>query len=287
MALTRRASLAPTPKIHSAVYQSLRAVEERVATRPIKDFARALVNHFDFLPTKVELEVASALEPHGKDGTYHLLVVVRPDETDPPFSLSLKVLDRADFVPAPGSPAEVLVTNDALLLEQREIEFLVRPNNPKAAQRLALQMTGETASGQRIDDVKSCPVEVGGTISFQPIPIDKLLGYYEGCDARPVAGRAFVGRQEELDRLQRAVGGPRPSAMILYGARRMGKTSLLDELARRECCTFRPASKTLFLRVGVDGMEDPREGRDFFQSFLELIQQSVLFDSKNEVFGGS
>ena len=46
-------------------------------------------------------------------------------------------------------------------------------------------------------------------------------------------GEAFVGRADVLREVLRSLDNPYENALVLYGQRRIGKTSLLQELATR------------------------------------------------------
>lgn len=72
----------------------------------------------------------------------------------------------------------------------------------------------------------------------------------------------FIGREEELKLLEDLYGSPRFEFLILYGRRRIGKTFLLQEFAKRHNCIFFSAMEK----------NDPMNLRDF----SEVVQ--LYFD---------
>ncbi|PZX00306.1 AAA+ ATPase superfamily predicted ATPase [Pseudomonas sp. 478] len=63
---------------------------------------------------------------------------------------------------------------------------------------------------------------------------DTLLDLYPGVSNTPALGDAFIGRVDELERLNQVlVSARRPSPVLLTGMRRIGKTSLLFAFHRR------------------------------------------------------
>ena len=52
--------------------------------------------------------------------------------------------------------------------------------------------------------------------------------------SRPVGGRVgFYGRQDELRRVERTLNDPNQNCLVIYGQRRIGRTSILLQLERR------------------------------------------------------
>jgi AAA+ ATPase superfamily predicted ATPase len=166
------------------------------------------------------------------------------------------------------------------------LEFIVKPYERAGARRVTFQATGQTASGQHLQEIFRFDVQIGSVGEFVPINIDELLDIYVGYDGRPVSATAFVGREQELTTLERAIVQDNPGAVVIYGVRRLGKTSLLDEFRRRYCWTNRPASKTLFLVVPVDTFQAGDRSKPFLDLFFRLIRDSVIADPKNEGFRG-
>ena len=147
-----------------------------------------------------------------------------------------------------------------------------------------MQSRGETASGQIIELIHRRDVVFGIDQAFQSISDGDLLDIYAGYDAKPVKGPAFVGREQEIAALEHTLVGQDPGAILLYGVRRLGKTSLLDEVRRRRCFTYRPGSRTLFISVPVDQLSLTGSSKPFLDQFLQHIQTSVRWEDKNERF---
>ena len=69
---------------------------------------------------------------------------------------------------------------------------------------------------------------VGDEVLRQPVP-----NPYEGYSGLPVTGPTFVGRENILRHIgDRWAGGAQPPPLILFGHRRMGKSSILRNLGR-------------------------------------------------------
>ncbi|MGD0075659.1 MAG: ATP-binding protein [Candidatus Binataceae bacterium] len=284
-ALAARERSETSPKLRAAILQNYRTIAEGLRDRAFRDFAARIVARLQQGRSEVGLEVPKILEPHETPGCYSLVVQVVPDESDPPLSLLLELLPDPDFVCADFDRAAKEVTREQLLFEPRELEYVIRPRDERAASILTLHLKGETASGRTVDHVERFSVELATREeAFEPIAVDNLLEIYRGYDGRPVTVPAFVGRDEELAVLERCVARENPGAVVLYGARRLGKTSLLDELRRRHCVTSRKGSKTLFLVIPVDEFSLSEASRPFLDRFLKHIWSSILYDPKNRFF---
>jgi hypothetical protein len=283
-ALVMRARSDPSPKLHSAIIQNLRTLQT-LKDRPFKDFAEAIARRIHYVSGRIHLEVSQILEQRQKSKVYTLVASIAPDESDPPLSLSLHLLDSEDFVCVDDDGSRKDIVKETLLFERQEVEFLVRPQGGASVFSMALKITGETASGQALDEIRRFRVELGTEdAGFEAIPINEILDIYEGYDAKPVSGAAFVGREEELKILERAVCRADPGAVVLYGARRLGKTSLLNEVQGRYCLTSKKGSRTLFLSVPVDEFSLGDTAKPFLERFFRHIWNSILHDFKNRAF---
>ena len=280
IALVTRARSEPSPKLHAAIHHNLLVLQQLKG--PFRVFLDRLAKRFDYVSPRTHLEVSPALERHDSR-SYSVVVSIDPDESDPPLSLSLELLDSSDFECVRGDSPLKVVVNDVLLFERYETEYVVRPRGAGAA-TIAFRLYGETASGHRLDSTHRYPVTLAEGEQFERIAVEDLLDVYEGYDGRPVTGYpAFVGREEELANLERTLARGNPGAVVLYGARRLGKTSLLNELTRRYCVTARAWSTTLFLVCPVDEFS-VGDTRPFLDRFLKHIWAALLHDPKNEAF---
>jgi len=284
-ALASRIRQEPATRLQPALVQSYRTIEQSVKERAFKEFAREIIDRVRFLPGQVRLEVQAIAERGKRSREYRLVVRIVPDQTDPPLSLRVEFLETADFSCGEGQTPSQEVTRETPVFEPREIEYSIRKRTLDGATIVVLRAWGETASGQKIDDTTRHRIELQDSEeAFEPLTVDTLLDIYEGYDGAPVSGAAFVGRDEQLAMLERAVGREKPGAVVVYGVRRLGKTSLLWELRRRHCLTSRKGSRTLFLTVPMDEFSFADTSRSFLDRFLKHIQMEVLLDSTNDGF---
>lgn len=281
-ALAMRTRSDPSAKLHSAISQNLRTLQE-LKDRSFRGFTEKVAQRLQYESARIQLDVQKTLERDKNTQNYILIVSVVPDESDPPLSLKVELLEASDFRCAEGFPVKDVV-KETLLFDRQELEYVILPKDPKAAANVILRVVGETASGQSFDKTFPFHVQLGSDQSLPSLGIDELLEIYEGYDARPVSGQAFVGREEELVKLERSVVRSNPGAVILYGARRLGKTSLLYELRLRYCITSRKGSKTLFLVIPTDEFSVGDKPKSFLDRFLKHIRVSVLHDPKNLLF---
>jgi len=290
VALVDRASREPSAKLHAAIRQSfMRLAPHRSKNAPIIDFAEQLMHRLQFDDARIGVRIMSELERTQAGRAWRLLVTVEPDEADPPIDLTVELLsasDVADFGVAEGTPARVVVTQDQVVFDTREVEFLITPHIKAGARFVAIRIEGETGAGQRIQRDYRFEVHMDHGEPFEIITTDELLELYSGYDGKAVTGASFVGREVELETLRLAVGGTRPGAVVLYGVRRLGKTSILDEFKRRNCVTQGKTSRTLYLTIPVDLLQMPSNPDDFHDRFIRHIHQMVLYDDKNGTFHG-
>lgn len=109
----------------------------------------------------------------------------------------------------------------------------------------------------------------------------------------PVGGSpAFVGRTDVLRAVQRVLGNPHENAIVLYGQRRIGKTSVLLELVQRLAASdaYRPvyfdlqdkAARPLAQRITEKLQLPPPEGWNgdapgrFREEFLLQVTRQIM-----------
>jgi len=279
--LSTQVLTAPSPTLLTAIRQSWVMLKTRNIMRPFQEFCKDLLARIKIDEARQEIEISKVLVPDTDYRCYRMLVTIIPDDTDPPLSLSLELISEADFRLVRPETGSVIVVNESLMLTPMELDLVVRPNDISSAQTMVIRLVGETASGRPISHIYREDVTLGDEEQFDQIDVDTLLEIYEGYLGRPVSGHAFVGRKSELASMERSVGGTNPSAVILYGVRRLGKTSLLDELRLRHCVTQKDGSRTLFIVIPVDTFEYREDGGNFSDQFFKLIRDSVNFDPKN------
>ena len=97
------------------------------------------------------------------------------------------------------------------------------------------------------DALLAVAAEVGEVLIARPVTNPYVVG-------DPVVGRGFVGREEILRRLEEYWAGSRvPPSVVLYGHRRMGKTSLLRNLPGRLGASVHVAYVNLLLLGEASG----------------------------------
>ena len=278
--LATRARLDPSPARTSAVRQSAQTIAQQSPSKPFQEFTRRLLARLKYEAATVHVSLVSdTLERDPTANVYRLAVAIRPEDADPPLSLAIE-LEDTDFRLAPGAQRRVVVADNEPLLYPVEIEFLLRPHGTSASS-VALRVTGETVGAQALNLTFTFLVTLSSDAGFESIPVAELLDIYEGIDSKPVTGDAFIGRDDELAALHRAVSESNPGAAILYGTRRLGKTSLLTVLRNCDCTTARPASQTLFIMIPVDEFQIGHDATAFLALFAKHLWRAILFDMKN------
>lgn len=278
--LARRARVEPSPQLVGAIQQNMHRIIE-LKDRPYRDFAQRVAARLKYATGRVMLSVPAELDSDPATGAFRLAVSVEPDEGDPPILLRVTLEPSEDCQVLAGSPRTHEVITEDVMLDRREIDFFVVPRLAAGGATVSISVHGETASGQVIDRVERREVTFGGEVSVAPIGDEELLEIYAGYDAKPVSGPAFVGREEELKVLETAIIKQDGGAVLLYGVRRLGKTSILDEFRRRHCAAFRKGSHVLFVSVPVDQLS-LTDGRPFLDQFLRHVNHSVTKVQKNE-----
>ena len=282
-ALAKRAIAEPSTRLLGAIQQTLVRLSD-LRERPFRDYAQRIAGRLRYATGRVDVHIPEELErdPQRSDG-FRLSVILKPDEGDPPIRLEVGLVPSSDYTLGDGPP-RVLVTTDGVLLDHRTVNFHVKPRTKVKGCALAVEVKGETAAGQLIDGIHRQEVVFGPDQPLQKMYREELLEIYAGYDGKPVSGSAFVGREQELTALEQTLAKPDPGAILIYGVRRLGKTSLLDEVRRRHCLTHRPGSRTLFLNVPVDQLSLTGSEKPFLDQFLQHIRNSVLWEDKNEPF---
>ncbi|UCH97628.1 MAG: ATP-binding protein, partial [Candidatus Aminicenantes bacterium] len=107
---------------------------------------------------------------------------------------------------------------------------------------------------------------VGEDVLRQPV-----LNPYEGYSGLPVTGSTFIGRADIMQRIENhwATTG-QPAAIILYGHRRMGKTSILRSLANRI------DSNTLYVYLDMQNVGWVDHTGQLLLDFAEAIHRTAV-----------
>jgi hypothetical protein len=130
----------------------------------------------------------------------------------------------------PGHSASVLRAG-----ERREVQLTIRPSGEQLRERaftLRVALSFRTRMGERVNGgTYSFPLRIGDPADFEPLenPYERYSGGHVVDDAS-----MFFGREELLERITRQVTtGPLGQCFVLYGQKRSGKTSVLEQLQRR------------------------------------------------------
>ena len=121
---------------------------------------------------------------------------------------------------------------------QREVQFTLQPNGDNEA-TLTLEALYDDDEGERHRSPFSTRIRFGTVGKYVPIPESP---YIPGMPVR--TAEMFFGRQEVLDWITKNIGGAyQQNILVLYGERRVGKTSLLCQLEShpptpRHICIF-------------------------------------------------
>lgn len=277
--LVKRASTTPSSQLRDAIRKNLKFIQSLAVPKPVIIFAESLVAELDFGLVEINVDVLDEILPTDFPNLFKLIVVVTPDVSDPPLSLDIQ-LDQCDFLLA-DFPDGKLAFSEELFFAATEKELLVRTNTTPSTCVVSGIVEGESVSGQKISQSFRKKVEV----RFEKpnlISSEALAEIYEGFEGRPVSGDLFVGRESELVSIEKALITRDPGAVILYGIRRLGKTSLLEEMKRLWCRTHRATSHCLFIFVPVDILEI-RDDKVLSYQFFKLILDSLLRDPKNKL----
>jgi hypothetical protein len=106
---------------------------------------------------------------------------------------------------------------------------------------------------------------VGEEVLRQPV-----LNPYQGYSGLPVTGTTFIGRADIMRRIEnRWATTGQPAAIILYGHRRMGKTSILRSLAKRT------DSNTLYVYLDMQNVGWVDHTGQLLLDFAEAIHRAA------------
>ena len=144
--LSTQVLTAPSPTLLTAIRQSWVMLKTRNVMRPFQEFGKDLLARIKIDEARQEIEISKILVPDSDPKCYRMLVTIKPDDTDPPLSLSLEVISEADFRLVRPETEPVIVVAESLMLSPMELDLVVRPNDLSSAQSMAIRLVGETAS---------------------------------------------------------------------------------------------------------------------------------------------
>lgn len=117
---------------------------------------------------------------------------------------------------------------------------------------IRIRVSARLVTGELLNKDATCELTRvdRSSVNVRRIDNDTLLESYPGVENTPAAGEAFIGRGEELERLNDVlVAARRPSPVLLTGMRRIGKTSLLFAFHERNRLLDRTNAVTVYLSL--------------------------------------
>lgn len=173
-------------------------------------------------PGSVTISLDSDFPWQDADGALGLDVRVKPSLFDPPARLSIRA----------GSAAPFPLCEEPLFTERvvhvplpTDLEFGLDGES-----RLAFTVEGVTVLGATISQASAWAiVRAESTVPIEPWRIETL---WPGARRDPVLrNQGFFGRERELHEIEsRLTSSPRSRSVMLFGERRIGKTSLIRNL---------------------------------------------------------
>ena len=223
--------LSADPALYQTAAQRFLALRERSSgksnTRPwIRLFEQLLsVTRQPEEPLTIGLE-SEYVVPDG-EGNMLIEIELRPSVIDPPHSLSVEFSEISSSV-------TLLEGDQDFLTGPRVITVCVPKEALQAAgdqARIAYRITGCTLLDRSIDVRGVWELQVSHQ-RFLPIDPMRMTRSWPGSQGSPVqADRGFHGRTKEIERIEGYLMDPNHArSVMLYGQRRIGKTSLLLQM---------------------------------------------------------
>ncbi len=148
--------------------------------------------------------------------------------------------------------------------ELRDISDQQAANLPQAEKELILSMAEKWAK------ISTSIAGTVGTVTItQRIPNPYIIG-------DPVIGKRFVGREDILGELQSMWSGDNLSSVVLYGHRRMGKTSILRNLE----AYLPPAISVIY--INLQRVATVTSLAEVLLNMAEEIAQTLAIDAPEE-----
>ncbi len=113
--------------------------------------------------------------------------------------------------------------------------------------------------------------------TLRRIDTDTLLDVYPGVSNTPVVDKAFIGRIDELERLQQVlVSAPNPSPVLLTGMRRIGKTSLLYAFHQRFSASNGGRAISVYQSLAERRVEFASQDHSVSWTFFKAISHGLV-----------
>lgn len=174
----------------------------------------------------LECELESEFVTQQPNGRRLIELRLKPSLANPPKLLEMRLGGE-------NSKFSKIVIQDEPLYGERTIALVVPPDfHPLegGTARIPYEMTGETIFGESVRIRAAWEVKFDDKPAV-PISTDQIIRAWPGASGNPVTrAKGFHGREKELDAIFAYVEAtPRPRSVMLFGQRRIGKTSLAKE----------------------------------------------------------
>jgi len=223
---------------------------------------------------------AAELVELDESGNARLEIKLVPATYDPPDLLKLDVQGPE------GKVTTIALTDEEeALLEERLIQVTLPAGIVKTGDdltQLAYRVYGNTVRNRPIDVRGTWALQSAGHIG-EPLSSDAIMRAWPGASGRPVTSsdtcKGFYGREAEMERIEQSLLAPdRPQSIMVFGQRRVGKTSTLLELAR----SYPPRNGSLTAAfLDIADLRIPPTG-GMASAFYEKILSAIESGSMNE-----
>lgn len=213
----------------------------------------------------------------GRVGDVPFEVVLRPSGFDPPERLDVEI----GIVPNVWR-ASLLAEGEYLFKERTVVVHIPHAGLERDGDlvRVPYRFTGQTCRGRDLDVRGTWELQARTSV-FTPLTEAERREYWPGTGGNPVTGAFFLGRQLEVQKLERLLrSSDRPHSAMLIGQRRIGKTSLLLHLA----ASMPPSAGNIGAAfVDVAGLRLSPD-RPIATSLFDYLVDRVLGSPDNAVF---
>ncbi|MCP4523804.1 MAG: ATP-binding protein, partial [Candidatus Gracilibacteria bacterium] len=254
---------------------------EGSAPNPIKDFISSISTTAISTEYKQEVDFLT-MEKTSIDDIFRVVLIVKPAIEDPPLSLSVKILSDeklSDFKIAEEDTALKEITKDEPLFEALEVEFLLESRSALNSGRITVLLEGETVGNVNILQQESYDYEDAFVQEYHEVSHELIRDIYNGesnlLSGKPALHDEFIGRRDELENLKRSTSYKNQPLIILYGVRRLGKTSILYKLRDEACATNNSRNNILYIPVAVDNLSFKVGNNSFDEQLFKHIKMSI------------
>ncbi|MDR3571992.1 MAG: AAA family ATPase [Candidatus Pacebacteria bacterium] len=291
-----RAAAASRPDLVFVAQALADQISSSAKTAPFRDFVKTLPIAAEFVRPSLEVTIDEGLrlrnERQDSDGI-DVTVVVRPVGLVP-AKLEATLFADDDVTFADNSKRRDLASTPLYFACDFSIKLRFGMSwygsgSSSFRDAVRLRVTALTVTGERFSADVSCSVKSVGRskIGRPTLDTDTLLELYPGVNNTPAIDSSFVGRFEELERLNQVlVSAKRPSPVLLTGMRRIGKTSLLFAFHKRFKQLHSSEAITFYIslaerKVALENL-DTSVSRTIFDAIRHgLVRQNLNLSDQN------